>query len=65
MPLHRMDLLLKNAQTQKIALGAFESWESLNIRGVAEASARCGVPVIFQASPAEYSLPEVLTPLLT
>lgn len=56
MPLHRMDLLLKNAQTQKIALGAFESWESLNIRGVAEASARCGVPVIFQASPAEYQL---------
>ena len=55
MGLHRMDTLMQQARSQGIALGAFECWESLNIQGIAKASKACGVPVIFQASPAEYN----------
>ncbi len=54
MALHRMDFLLKQARGNRIALGAFECWDSLNIQGIAAAADRCRAPVIFQASPAEY-----------
>ena len=54
MALYRMDTLMRQARSKGIALGAFECWESLNIRGIARASAICDTPVIFQASPAEY-----------
>lgn len=54
MALYRMDTLMRQARDAKIALGAFECWDSLNIQGIAKASALCKTPVIFQASPAEY-----------
>ncbi len=56
MALHRMDNLMIAARKQGIALGAFECWDSLNIQGIAKASAECKSPVIFQASAAEYRL---------
>jgi ketose-bisphosphate aldolase len=56
MSLERMDTLMLEAKAKKIALGAYEAWESINITGVAEAASRTGVPVIFQASPVEYRL---------
>ena len=49
-----MDTLMRRARSQGIALGAFECWDNLNIRGIARASQLCRTPVIFQASPAEY-----------
>ena len=54
MGLFRMDTLLRQARAQKIALGAFECWDSINIQGIAKASAACKTPVIFQATPMEY-----------
>ena len=54
MGLYRMDTLLRQARSQKIALGAFECWDSINIQGIAKASATCKTPVIFQATPMEY-----------
>lgn len=54
MGLYRMDTLLRQARNQKIALGAFECWDSINIQGIAKASAACKTPVIFQATPMEY-----------
>ena len=54
MPLYRMDTLMRQAREKKIALGAFECWESLNIQGIAKAAKACNTPVIFQATPAEY-----------
>ena len=55
MSLQRMDTLMRRAREQKIAIGAFECWESLNIQAIAKAAAYCRKPVIFQASPAEYN----------
>lgn len=54
MPLCRMDDLLKEARENHVAIGAFECWNSNNVRAIALAAARTGAPVIFQASPAEY-----------
>ena len=54
MGLYRMDTLLRRARAQKIALGAFECWDSINIQGIAKAAANCKTPVIFQATPVEY-----------
>ena len=51
MELQRMDVLLRQARDNKIALGAFECWDSINIQGIAKASAETGIPVIFQATP--------------
>ena len=34
MGLYRMDTLLRRARAQKIALGAFECWDSINIQGI-------------------------------
>ncbi len=56
MPLIRMDELLKKAKREKYAIGAFECWDSAIIRGIAESAAKCRMPVIFQASPAEYNI---------
>ena len=56
MPLFRMDDLMVAARKNGAALGAFECWDSLNIRGIAMAAARCNSPVIFQATPLEYNL---------
>lgn len=56
MPLYRMDDLMKAARKQGAALGAFECWDSLNVRGIAMAAARCDSAVIFQATPLEYNL---------
>ncbi len=55
MALCRMDDLLKEARRGHYAIGAFECWNSDNIRAIALASAETGTPVIFQASPAEYN----------
>ena len=55
MSLQRMDTLMLQARAEKIAIGAFECWESLNIQAIAKAAAHCRKPVIFQASPAEYN----------
>lgn len=55
MGLHRMDFLLQQARKQKIAIGAFECWDNLNIKEIARAADFCRTPVIFQASPAEYN----------
>ncbi len=54
MPLCRMDDLLKKARSGHYAVGAFECWDSNNIRAIALAAAETGAPVIFQASPVEY-----------
>ena len=56
MSLHRMDTLLIKARENKVALGAFECWDCLNIQAVARAAQLCKSPVIFQASPVEYNL---------
>ena len=48
MSLQRMDTLMLRAREQKIAIGAFECWESLNIQAIAKAAAYCRKPVIFQ-----------------
>lgn len=50
-----MDTLMRKAREKGICLGAFECWDSLNVQGIAKASKACGIPVIFQASPAEYN----------
>lgn len=55
MSLQRMDTLMRTARDKKICLGAFECWNDLNVQGIAKASKICGIPVIFQASPAEYN----------
>ena len=55
MSLQRMDTLMRAAREKGICLGAFECWDSLNVQGIAKASKTCGIPVIFQASPAEYN----------
>ena len=55
MSLQRMDVLMREARKKGICLGAFECWDSLNVQGIAKASAFCKIPVIFQASPAEYN----------
>lgn len=55
MSLYRMDTLMHRARKEKIAIGAFECWESLNIQAIAQAAKHCNKPVIFQASPAEYN----------
>ena len=56
MPLYRMDDLMIAARKNGAALGAFECWDSLNVRGIAMAAARCNSAVIFQATPLEYNL---------
>ena len=40
MSLQRMDTLMLQARAEKIAIGAFECWESLNIQAIAKAAAR-------------------------
>ena len=52
--LQNMGVLLRKARAERMAVGAFECWDSLNIQAVAIAADRCGTPVIFQASAAEY-----------
>ena len=54
MSLQNMGVLLRAARREKVALGAFECWDSLNIQGVARAARTCGAPVIFQATSMEY-----------
>ncbi len=54
MSLQRMDTLMRAARSHKIALGAFECWDSLNIQGIAMAADRTKTPVIFQATSMEY-----------
>ncbi|MEA2069248.1 MAG: class II fructose-bisphosphate aldolase [Verrucomicrobiota bacterium] len=44
------------ARSKKVAIGAFECWNSANIRAVAEAAAECRMPVIFQATSLEYAV---------
>ncbi|MBE6381304.1 MAG: class II fructose-bisphosphate aldolase [Lentisphaerae bacterium] len=56
MPLFRMDDLMIQARKHGAALGAFECWDSLNVRGIAMAAKRCNSAVIFQATPLEYNL---------
>ena len=54
MSLQNMGVLLRAARREKVALGAFECWDSLNIQGIARAAKTCGAPVIFQATSMEY-----------
>lgn len=56
MSLVRMDELLFEARSKKMAIGAFECWNSANVRAIAEAAADCRMPVIFQATPLEYAV---------
>lgn len=52
--LQNMGVLLRKARAERMAVGAFECWDSLNIQAVAIAAEQCRTPVIFQASAAEY-----------
>lgn len=54
MSLQRMDTLMRAARAKKIALAAFECWDSLNIQGIAIAASKCKSPVIFQATSMEF-----------
>lgn len=54
MGLVRMDVLLRTARKNKMAIGAFECWDSLNVEGIARAARDTGTPVIFQATSMEY-----------
>ena len=54
MSLCRMDELLREARRGGYAVGAFECWDSNNVRAIALGAQAAGAPVIFQASPAEY-----------
>lgn len=54
MSLQRMDTLMRAARSQKIALAAFECWDSLNIQGIAIAASKTKSPVIFQATSMEF-----------
>ena len=38
MSLQNMGVLLRAARREKVALGAFECWDSLNIQGIARAA---------------------------
>lgn len=53
MPLVGMDELLIEARSKRLAIGAFECWNSANVRAIAEAASACRLPVVFQASPME------------
>jgi ketose-bisphosphate aldolase len=52
-----MDILLREARAAGHALAALECWDSTSVRAIAMGAVRTGLPVIFQASPAEYALP--------
>lgn len=56
MSLVRMDKLLIKARNNKYAVAAFECWNSANIYAIAEGACKTNMPVIFQASPAEYNV---------
>ncbi|AKJ64487.1 class II fructose-bisphosphate aldolase [Kiritimatiella glycovorans] len=56
MGLMRMDALLVEARRKRMAIGGFECWSSAGARAIAEAAAECRMPVIFQATRAEYEL---------
>jgi len=51
-----MDELLVDARAKKMAIGAFECWNSANIRAIAEAAAECRMPVVFQGTQLEYAV---------
>lgn len=55
MGLTRMDGLLREASDRKQAVPGFECWDSGSVQAIAQAAARTGRPVIFQASPTEYT----------
>ena len=55
MALMRMDGLLREARGSRQALPGFECWDSGSVQAIAQAAARTGLPVIFQASPTEYT----------
>jgi fructose-bisphosphate aldolase, class II len=68
MSLVRMDELLKVARKNKMAIGAFECWDSLNVEGIARAARDAKMPVIFQATSMEYRKsggPELLYDIVT
>jgi ketose-bisphosphate aldolase len=50
-----MDLLLREARDRHCAVAAFECWDSSSVQAIALAAQRTGQPVIFQASPTEYT----------
>lgn len=54
MGLVRMDSLLTEARRERRAVPGFECWDSNSVHAIAVASARTGLPVIFQASVTEY-----------
>ncbi|MFI4911904.1 MAG: ketose-bisphosphate aldolase [Sedimentisphaeraceae bacterium JB056] len=56
MSLERMDTLLIAARKNRYAVAAFECWNSANIYAIAEGAAQTDMPVIFQASHAEYTI---------
>jgi len=55
MPIARMDALLRTARQQRCAIAAFECWDSSSVQAIVLAAERTGHPVIFQASPTEYT----------
>ena len=56
MALVRMDEMLVAARAKGLAIGAFECWNSASVRAIAEASAECRMPVVFQATHLEYGV---------
>jgi ketose-bisphosphate aldolase len=50
-----MDSLLRAAREERRAVAAFECWDSSSVQAIALAAERTGAPVIFQASPTEYT----------
>ena len=58
MSLQNMGVLLRAARREKVALGAFECWDSLNIQGIARAAKTCGAPVILTEEIAQPSIDE-------
>ncbi|MBT4818236.1 MAG: class II fructose-bisphosphate aldolase, partial [Lentisphaerae bacterium] len=67
MALTRMDGLLREARGRKQALPGFECWDSGSIQAIVQAAVQTGLPVVFQASPTEYTYcggPDALTAMV-
>ena len=55
MGLVRMDELLRDARSNCRAVPGFECWDSGSVQAICMAAEKTGLPVIFQASPTEYT----------
>ena len=55
MGLVRMDELLLDARSNCRAVSGFECWNSGSVQAISMAAEKTGLPVVFQASPTEYT----------